>query len=140
MKLDLRKIQYHENMSEETPCFSCEIWEDNILIGYCRNSGRGGSNLITRANNNIPHSQVMKYDNLDTECEIFELVYLDAEIKLYQTKNFVLYKDKDIYVIKFPKPISQLKKAPNYKSWLTQQVNKYRNDGYEVLNKNLGQI
>ncbi len=65
---------------------------------------------------------------------------MDAEIKLYQTKNFVLYKDKDIYVIKFPKPISQLKKAPNYKSWLTQQVNKYRNDGYEVLNKNLGQI
>ena len=42
MKVELKKIKIHEDMSEETTCFNAEIYIDGINVGTTSNDGRGG--------------------------------------------------------------------------------------------------
>ena len=44
MHIELKKLKTHEDMSDETLCFSAEIWVDGRLLARVRNEGRGGSN------------------------------------------------------------------------------------------------
>jgi len=43
--LDLRNIKVHNDMSEETVCFSASIYWKGKRIGVARNGGRGGCNF-----------------------------------------------------------------------------------------------
>lgn len=42
-KVELKKVQFSERMSEETYCFSADIYFNGKNIGYCENRGHGGS-------------------------------------------------------------------------------------------------
>lgn len=42
MKVELKSIKVHKDMSEETTCFSADIFVDGRKAGYCKNNGRGG--------------------------------------------------------------------------------------------------
>jgi hypothetical protein len=44
MNIELRKVKYHEDMSDETNCFSAEVWTDGRLLARVSNQGCGGSN------------------------------------------------------------------------------------------------
>jgi len=44
MNVELRKVMYHEGMSDETFCFEAEIWMDGVKLADARNRGTGGSN------------------------------------------------------------------------------------------------
>ena len=44
--LDLKKLKIHADMSEETTCFSAEIWFQGKLVGHASNEGRGGGTFI----------------------------------------------------------------------------------------------
>lgn len=46
MQITLKKIKVHNDMSEETTCFSAEVYADGKLIGYAKNNGHGGSTDI----------------------------------------------------------------------------------------------
>ncbi len=41
-RLSLRKLKIHEDMSEETTCFSAELLLDGRMIAYVKNDGHGG--------------------------------------------------------------------------------------------------
>ena len=43
MKIELKKIQIFNAMSEETTAFHAEIYVDGKKVGYAKNDGRGGS-------------------------------------------------------------------------------------------------
>lgn len=47
MKIELKKIKYFEAGSEETFCFTADIWIDGRYQGSVRNDGHGGSHLIS---------------------------------------------------------------------------------------------
>jgi hypothetical protein len=42
MNVELRKVKYHEDMSDETNCFSAEVWVDGRKLADVRNDGQGG--------------------------------------------------------------------------------------------------
>lgn len=42
MKITLKKVEYSERMSEETPCFCADVYADGVKLGSARNSGHGG--------------------------------------------------------------------------------------------------
>lgn len=48
MKLYLKKFEYSESphLSQETLCYSAEVWIDNVQIGYVSNAGHGGSDHL----------------------------------------------------------------------------------------------
>jgi len=44
MNVELKKVKFHEDMSDETNCFSAEIWVDGKVLAYVKNDGQGGGN------------------------------------------------------------------------------------------------
>jgi len=44
MNVELKKVKYHEDMSDETSCFSAEVWVDGVRTATVENSGKGGGN------------------------------------------------------------------------------------------------
>jgi len=44
MKVELKKIQFSEALSEETNAFTADLYINGKKVGYCRNDGRGGPN------------------------------------------------------------------------------------------------
>lgn len=44
MNIVLKKIRYNDRMSDETSCFSAEIWMDGQKLADVSNQGCGGSN------------------------------------------------------------------------------------------------
>ncbi len=44
MNLELKNIKVHDDMSEETACFSADVWIDGKKAGSTRNGGTGGCN------------------------------------------------------------------------------------------------
>jgi hypothetical protein len=42
MKVELKKIEYSERMSEETMCFVADLYINGKKVGYCKNDGCGG--------------------------------------------------------------------------------------------------
>ena len=45
MKLELKSLKVHKDMSEETNCFSATLFCDGIKTAHVRNDGRGGCNM-----------------------------------------------------------------------------------------------
>jgi len=43
MKIELKKIEFNERMSEETNCFIADLYIDGVKAGECKNEGHGGS-------------------------------------------------------------------------------------------------
>lgn len=43
----LRNFKYIDSLSEETNCFTASLYVNGQKIGFCKNSGRGGSTDIT---------------------------------------------------------------------------------------------
>jgi len=134
--MELRKIKYFESGSQETPCFTAELWDDGKLTAYLENNGRGGNNMIHPADG-FTYKDVAKYDDLNVESEIFGMVYEDADIRKNQSKGFFMKKGEDYYVQKFPYPISKMKKQEWYDRWVAKQKAKIKADGFIILNRNL---
>lgn len=137
IKFELRKIKYFDAMSEETPCFTAEIWENGKKVAYAKNEGRGGGNQVDHVEG-LKWDDVRKFDNLDVEAEIFGRVWLDYDIKRYQSKGLVLMKDGEVKAtVKFPIAISKFKKHPQFKSWIDKTSTNMVKKGYEIMNRNL---
>lgn len=47
MKVELKNFKYNNRMSEETDCFSADIWINGKKVGYAENTGKGGCNRIS---------------------------------------------------------------------------------------------
>lgn len=50
MKIELKKIIINERLSEETTCFTADIYIDDVLAGIVSNPGHGGENMIRPMN------------------------------------------------------------------------------------------
>lgn len=135
MNFKLKKVKFFDEMSEETPCFTAEIWEDGKHVADVKNDGHGGCNDIhvySKENRAQIYDKYMKL-----EVEIMELADEIDRVRQLQTKNFVLKKDGKLYTRKFPLPISKLKKHKEFSSWKERNFQSMMKEGYEILNKNL---
>lgn len=49
--IGITDLEYYERMSEETNCFVGNLVLDGIIVGECRNDGRGGSSYFNAGSN-----------------------------------------------------------------------------------------
>jgi hypothetical protein len=131
--MKLKKVKFYEKLSEETPSFSAELWDNGRLIAEVSNRGRGGSNDFSPYTKEVAE----KYDKLDVECEIFTLVEDYNYTTKNQSKGFVLKKEDKYYTSKFTTPLSVAKKCSDYDEWLESKVKYFTKEGYKILNRNL---
>lgn len=137
MEFDLRKIKYFDEMSEETPCFTAQIWENGKHVADVKNDGHGGGNMVYGVNG-LKYKDIAKFDNMDVEADIFGRVWEDYDIRRLQGKGLVLKKDGQVKgTVKFPIAISKFKKHPQFRSWIEKTTANMVKDGYEVVNRNL---
>jgi hypothetical protein len=141
MNLSLKKVKYFDVMSEETPCFTAELYDNGVHVATVKNNGHGGGNSVYPTNGK-KYSDVAQYDNLDVECDIFGMVYDYDTVTKYQNKGLVIRKDSDvaeeISLVSFGKhTISKLKKTPQGLAHIQKSKQKYISEGYQVLNRNL---
>ena len=136
IKFELRKIKYFDAGSEETPCFTAEIWEEGKKVAEVSNNGHGGGNMVHGVNG-LKYKDIAKFDNLDVEAEIFGRVWMNADVKRNQGKGIVIVKGEEMSLIKFPMGITKWKKHPQYSSWNQNAITKYEAQGYEIMNTNL---
>ena len=45
-EVTLKKLKINENLSEETSCYSAELWLKNRKVANCSNRGHGGGDII----------------------------------------------------------------------------------------------
>ena len=137
-KITLKKVKVFEGMSEETPCFTADVYQDGKLIAHAKNSGHGGCNDISPANG-VMAKDVAFLWNVDIDCDIMTMVETDNFVKKNQSKKFVLKKDDNFYTVKAlttGASFASIKKHSNYKNYIDKRVNEYKAEGYEVLNTN----
>ena len=46
MKVELKNLKVHNDMSQETTCFSATLYIDGKKVGQARNDGQGGPNMV----------------------------------------------------------------------------------------------
>ena len=132
-KYEVKKVNYQLSMSEETPCFMCELWKDGKVVAYCKNDGRGGMTHIQKAGN----ADVSELNHPGMDIAIAVKVMIEGHRKRVQGRAFALAKGDELAHSPFPMPLSKLKNARNYREWLEKEIKYFTDEGYTVLNTNL---
>ena len=135
-RFQLKNFQSNESMSEETLCFSADLYENGKLIAHICNRGHGGGNEV-RPIEGLTYKDVIHIENIDTECEILTIAEEMHLVRQHQTKALVMEKDGKTYTKGFKLSIAQIKKKPQLKLLLENEIRKAEKDGYRILNTNL---
>jgi glycine betaine/choline ABC-type transport system substrate-binding protein len=133
MSYELKKVKIVDELSEETMCFSAQIWEDGKHVADVSNRGYGGCNdVYVKEMDDKYQRQVLrdKYEALEVEIE--EMAIDFDTVRRLQGKHLVIKKDDKTFTVKYPMAITKLKKHPQYQEWIKKHSN-----GYRILNTNL---
>lgn len=139
-KLALKSVKFHEDMSEETGCFSAILVEDGVCVAHVTNNGQGGSNSYSHYGSDRSINLYNRYGGIDADCHIMGLAEDWNSATKYQNKGLVLKMGDVISTVGFGTglTIGKLKKKyPPYPTWIKEQVKKWEGKGYTVLNRNL---
>jgi len=144
MALELRKVKIHNDMSEETTCFSAEMWENGVHIGYVKNDGRGGCDNITPTKDNAKLAYSYEEDyRKDYNYENFPIAHLLDEwdtVTRSQAKKLVLREDATGKLFTLPLgglSIAKCKGNPKLLSQLIGIAQKQKDLGFTVINRNI---
>ena len=135
--MTLKKVKVMESLSEETICFSADLYENGKLMAHVSNRGQGGPNEVRPAKG-LKYNDVAHLDTLDNEVIIMTMAEHTNTIKKSQGGSFVLERDGKIFTMKNSHSFVKLKKMRYYQAWLRGNLMKFKNDGYKVLNTNIG--
>lgn len=134
--LSLKNLKFFEAGSEETPCFTADLYDNGKLVAHVSNDGHGGSNRVYPVGG-IYNKDVEQYMEIDQDCWIMELAERGNIVKKYQTKAIVIEKNGEIQTVTFKgnPSISKIKKGGGLHV-LIKTRDKYIAQGYNVLNTN----
>ena len=113
MLIDLRRLKIVKALSEETPCYTAEIWIDGILSFHASNRGHGGAddyrqagamteaavNAWLKANRPVRSYHGMIFEP-DLESEIARLMDEAEQLGLLRRRlrtNIVTIEDGEVY-------------------------------------------
>lgn len=84
MKLELKKVKFYDELSEETPCYTAELHADGKKVATVKNDGRGGSSDVyfTEGARSESAQQVLQYihDNpmeVQYDWGVFKVKYIE---------------------------------------------------------------
>jgi len=163
MKIELKKVQFSEHLSEETNAFTANLYVDGYKIGYVRNDGCGGNTNVQPDSGDVweKFREVEEYcKTLPPESYTYnnEVHYFDSNLENVVDGLFEHWlKQKEVKKLErkmknhlmWGKPNGGSYKSVNYKRplsglpqvWLQQQIDKWKEkfeDGEVYLNTNLG--
>ena len=133
MILTLKNVKYFEAGSQETPNFVADLYDDGKHVAEVANDGWGGGNYVSPVNG----GNVSKYDNLDVESDIFEMVYDYGAVTKHQSNSLVMKKGDELHTCTFNVSIARLKSNPKNKAWLEGQISNYEKEGFTIINRNI---
>lgn len=136
MKLTIKNLKYNEALSQETPCFSCDLYDDGVLVAKVSNNGCGGSNSLYPCGG-LKYNDIDKYGSLDVETDIFGLVYEMALVKKEQRKGVVIKKGEDIFIHHIKPSLRAVLDMVGGRDKVLKLKEDYISKGYEVLNTNI---
>ena len=161
MKLELKNVKIHDDMSEETTCFSAYLYINGKRAAHCKNAGYGGATDIDFddrelmlafkkycKDNPITHEFNGKEYTFDSmEVRIDELLCeyrCKKDLQKWQKNKLCLYKmnskDPD-YIIhatfSLKRPIKELLETEDGRVSLKIAVKAMESKGYIVMNQNL---
>lgn len=163
MKLELKNIKVHEDMSEETTCFSAALYANGKKVAVCGNDGRGASTNVyftdlhsdlagevmryCKDNPVIDYYNGKKYEWTGVEHLVDDLLYkhlYEKDLKKQQKKKLVLHDsskgDREYVVhatLTLKMPISEFMENEVTKTFLKNKIERVRNEGYVVMNTNI---
>jgi len=138
--LSLTKVKFHEDMSEETGCFSGILLEDGVKVANVSNNGQGGCNNYDTYGINTEINPNERYGGIDADCHIMGLAEDWNNATKFQSNALVLAKGYELSTVGFGNNVSiaKLKKlVHDYPTWMKAKVAHYEGEGYRVLNRNL---
>lgn len=169
MKIELKNIKTSELASEETTFFRADIWIDGKKRGYAENDGRGGCtyyNSLSKDDRPFiewvenfcktlpPTVYTKEKDGFDGVFEMNLENYIDnlveKHLKEKDHKKLLKKMEKGLLISKNPKvsysmvtwkntTIEGMLKNTVMKNSLKNTIEKYRNEGYTIMNTNLPQ-
>ena len=168
-KIELKSVKIYESLSEETTCFTSNLYINGKLTGYCENLGHGGNTFI---NGKDKESQDL-IDKVDKWCkenpvkvDICGLLYTsdslesriddiidkkvnekeDKKIEKKCISNLCFTKSKEgEQVISYNvlswknAKISDMLNSPNGRVVIAKTIKSELSKGYRLLNKNIPQ-
>ena len=135
MNLSVKNVKIHDDMSEETMCFSCDLYDNGKLVAHVSNRGIGGCNDLRPAEG-LTWQDVRKYEDIDTECTIMELCDEYDIVTKHQARKLVMKKDGKMYTVQLKQSVSASKKVGGGLP-LANLVKKKEKEGYTILNRNI---
>lgn len=72
-RVTLKSLKVHDDMSEETTCFSASLYFDGKRVGTVRNDGRGGCHMY-----DVPHKKLRELEEWARTQDLeFDIEHLD---------------------------------------------------------------
>jgi hypothetical protein len=160
MKIELKKIQFSERMSEETNCFVADLYINGRKVGYCKNDGRGGctdyrgntkedNEIIREAEEyfkSLPKVKPAGYDFLlqptlenaiDEQFELYLKVKEEKKMQKLFANAIVVGKPNGCTYryMKFKVPLSSIPMS-KLVFYVAKMVRDHCHDGVKILNTN----
>lgn len=159
MNVVLKNVKHMPSMSEETECFTADVWYNGKKIAYAKNQGHGGStyyhseigmrDLLAEAEAEAKKLPPTEYEGhvfeSDLESVIDDLLteYLKNQDFKKSTRKGILYEtpsgERYIYSWKGYTIPKLLKMANGIKS-IKKAITTLKNEGNTILNTNLGHL
>lgn len=162
MKLELRNVKIHDDMSEETTCFSARLYINGKFAAICKNSGMGEETRITFMTDEA-QTELFDYCRKNPVIHYFEnkssFTYKNPEARIdellmehisrkelirLQKTHLCLHKiasNDPKYLIdatlKMNTPISELMSTEIGRAILKKDIRRAQAGGYEVMNENI---
>lgn len=162
MKLELKNVKIHEDMSEETTCFSATLYVNGVKAAICSNRGCGGPTDVNFLSKYAKMIDVMRFCNenpiyywykdkryemkgVDSHVdELLEKYRMEKYLAKMQKNNLCLYlkssKDAEYVVhatLNMKQPISELLGKESGRMSLKSAIERMKGKGYVIMNKNI---
>jgi len=156
MKIQLKKIYFSEQMSEETNAFTADLWINGKKIAYVKNDGHGGCTnyntydpslrpILKEAENYCESLPSVKYNNHDLPMNLeFKLdLLLEDWLNLKDYKKAIVYTAKDGSTREVTwkgNSITKLLKMDSGVTVLKIAIKRIKSQGGVIKNTNLGSL
>ena len=168
MKIEVKNIKTNMMFSEETICFKGDLYLDGKKVGHCENDGHGGctnyygiekyhSEDIKRMEEYCKTLPKVKHGDMEWEQSLEGVIdgIIDDHVNDKEKKKFQKKMEKDMLtklVLSKGNPnqyetvgwkggvtIEKILNNPLWRSSFINTINKYKGEGYTILNTNIPQ-
>ena len=156
MKLELKRVEFSERMSEETNCFVADLWVNGKKVAHCTNDGRGGEtyyhahkgqlDILKQAEDYCKSLPKIKYGEHEWDSDltwvIDDLLTKHLEKKAY-AKSLVYKTAKGVHMeMSWAKgwTVTKLLKSESGRKAITKAITRLKSEGCTIQNTNLGAL